>query len=345
MNDTQTTSSSTDPEVSQVELKHQKPSKISLAYDVMMFIFILVNLFFLAIEYVLYANFSWVIQLMIFSQVPASAQISLKVIISHANVFFTIFLIGELSIRWLIAIFQKHYYRWFFFPFVHWYEVLGCLPILRPLRLLRAAVIAYRLYQLGYPILPRSWVRKGQFYYELILEELSDRIIIRVIDGVSTELSQNKTHYEIVERIIQKHKPMFIKTLFELLEKNLPNAINQNQTVISQYVSEAVERSLKNTPELQQILQLMPVVGNLLSNRLNVIGSRLGENIALELMHPLTQIPNPLYAEIANQIGNLQIHTLDLEKLVDSIIIESLQIIRDQVAIQQWKLQDHTALH
>ncbi|GAC1377277.1 MAG: hypothetical protein NVS3B3_20570 [Aquirhabdus sp.] len=145
----------------------------------------------------------------------------------------TLFLIIELSIRWVIAIVQKRYYRWFFFPFVHWYEVLGCLAILRPLRLLRALVIAYRLYQLGYPVLPRSWINKGRFYYELVLEELSDRIVLRVIDGVTAELKQNKSHYALVEKIIDKHKPMLIKTLFELLEKNLPTAINQNQAVIS----------------------------------------------------------------------------------------------------------------
>jgi hypothetical protein len=340
MNASQTTSSSSDQEDSQVPKPHQKPSKISLAYDVMMVVFILVNLFFLAVEYTLNSNFSGVNQLMTVLQISLSAQVSFKSFLSEANAFFTIFLIVELSIRWIIAIVQKHYYRWFFFPFVHWYEVLGCLPILRPLRLLRAAVIAYRLYVLGYAILPRSWIRKGQFYYELVLEELSDRIVIRVIDGITTELKQNKTHYDLVEKIIQKNKPLLIKTLLEILEKNLPAAINQNQAVISQYVSSAVERSLQNTPELQQILHLMPVIGNLLSNRLEAIGARLGENIAIELMHPLTQIPNPLYAEVANQVGNLQLHTVALETLVDSIVVEALQVIRDQVSIQQWKAHE-----
>lgn len=340
MNGTKTNSLSNDHENSQPQTSHRMPSKISLAYDVMMVIFILVNLIFLAVEYALDAKFSWLIQLMEFLRMSSSTQILFKSVISDANAFFTLFLVVELSIRWIIAIVQKHYYRWFFFPFVHWYEVLGCLPILRPLRLLRAGVIAYRLYLLGYPVLPRSWVRKAKFYYELVLEELSDRIVIHVIDGITTELKQNKTHYDLIEKIIEKHKPMFIKTLFELLEKNLPNAINQNQAIISKYVSAAVERSLQNTPELQQILHLMPVVGNLLSNRLEAIGARLGENLALELMYPLTLTPNPLYAEVAKQVGDLQLHTLELEKLVDSIVIEALKVIRDQVSIQQWKVQE-----
>jgi hypothetical protein len=110
--------------------------------------------------------------------------------------------------------------------------------------------------------------------------------------------------------------------------------------LISQYVAGAVERSLQNTPELQQILNLMPVVGHLLSQRLDAIGARLGENLALELIHPLTELPNPLYAEVAKRVGNLHVHTLELESLIDSIVIEALQVIRDQVAIQQWKTID-----
>ncbi len=54
--------------------------------------------------------------------------------------FFTFFLIGELLLRWLHAIWRKTYYRWFFYPFVRWYDVLGCIPIpaFRALRLLAA---------------------------------------------------------------------------------------------------------------------------------------------------------------------------------------------------------------
>ena len=332
------TTLSIDSEDSQTPTPPHKPNRISLAYDVMMVILILVNLFLLVVEHLLNAQFGWTIGLMEMLRMSSSAQVSFKETVIDINTFFTVFLIVELTIRWVIAIVQKHYHRWFFFPFVHWYEVLGCLSILRPLRLLRVVIIAYRLYLLGYHILPRSWIRKGQFYYELVLEELSDRIVIRVIDGISSELKQNNIHHLLIEKIIEKHKPMLVKALLELLEKNLPTALNQNQVLISQYVAGAVERSLQNTPELQQILNLMPVVGNLLSNRLEAIGARLGENLVLELIYPLTELPNPLYAEVAKRVGNLHVHTLELEKLIDSIVIEALQVVRDQVSIQQWKL-------
>lgn len=316
-----------------------KPNRWSLAYDMVMVAIILINLLFLGLEYLLGAGLSWVQDLMQWLQVSTPAQTALQQHISHANTFFTLFLITELVIRWGVAIAKRTYYRWFFFPFVHWYEVLGCFAILRPLRLLRVVVIAYRLYLLGYPVLPRSWIKQGKFYYELILEELSDRIVIHVLDSIADELNYNQTHFVLVERIIEHHRPQITAALLEVLESSVPAAIQQHQSQISRYVAGAVERSVKNTPELQQILHLLPVVGNLLSQRLEAIGARLGENLTDELVQPLTTLPNPLYGEVAAHIGNLRFPAPALEALIDSVTLEALKVLRDQVAIQQWKVK------
>ncbi|MEZ5021997.1 MAG: hypothetical protein R2728_01825 [Chitinophagales bacterium] len=65
-------------------------------------------------------------------------------------VFVGIFVL-ELSVRWTIAIFRNTYAKWFFYPFIHWYDVLGCIPLssFRALRLLRVFSMFYRLNRLG----------------------------------------------------------------------------------------------------------------------------------------------------------------------------------------------------
>lgn len=40
-------------------------------------------------------------------------------------------LITEFFVRWGISIVYKHHKRWFFFPFIHWYEILAIIPQLR----------------------------------------------------------------------------------------------------------------------------------------------------------------------------------------------------------------------
>ena len=103
--------------------------------------------------------------------------------------FFTIFLIAELAFRWLLSIIGKEYSRWFFFPFVHWYEVLGCFPQFRALRLLRAFFIGRKLYQLGYQVLPQKWIDSGKFYYDVIFEEISDRVILTATDNLRQQFA------------------------------------------------------------------------------------------------------------------------------------------------------------
>ena len=329
-----------DPDLKMLPLPSgRKPSRWNLAYDLVMVASILINLLCLALEYILGAGFSWVDSLMQWLQVSAPAQVALQHNISHANTFFTFFLIIELLIRWSVAIGRRTYYRWFFFPFVHWYEVLGCFAILRPLRLLRVVVIAYRLYLLGYPILPRNWIEKGKFYYELVLEELSDRIVIHVLDSITDELNNNQTHFVLVEKIIEHHRPQITAALLEVLEASVPAAISQHQSQISHYVGAALERSMKNTPELQQILHLLPVVGSLLSQRIETIAARLGENLTDELIQPLIVTPNPLYNEVATHIGNLYFPAPALEALIDSVSLETIRVLREQVMIQQWKVK------
>ena len=318
-----------------------QPSKISLVYDMLMVVSVLASLVLLTAQYILNADFGWIHDLMGLLNVSPTQEVLLKKTLKNTNHFITGFLVIEITARWLLAIIQRRHFRWFFFPFIHWYEVLGCLPILRPLRLFRTFIIAYRLYLLGYPILPSSWIIKGRFYYELVLEELSDRIVLRVLDGVSSELKENKTHYVLLDRIIDTHRPQLIKVLTEILEANLPSYIQQNQEILSQYVINAVEHSIQNTPELQQTLNLMPIVGNFISQRLESVSMKLAENMTLELLQPFIQQPYPIYSEVAQHIGSLHLHTPEFEALVNSVVIEAIDVIRKQVSIQQWKTADY----
>ena len=74
----------------------------------------------------------------------------------HANFFeidlaFVSVYLTEFVIRWAAAIARQTYHRWFFYPFVHWYDLLGCIPVgsFRWLRILRVVSLMYRLQKLG----------------------------------------------------------------------------------------------------------------------------------------------------------------------------------------------------
>ena len=249
-------------------------------------------------------------------------------------------MITELLVRWGIAIVYRHHRRWFFFPFIHWYEILAIIPHLRFLRLFRAGVIAFRLHELGYNVIPESVQAKAKFYYRVVMEELSDRVVITVLDGVKHELNTSSTHKKIIHDLVDHHRALFAQALAEILQESLATELKQRQYFIAQNVGLIVNRAIEDTPELTQLLRLIPIVGGRIEQQIQSIGQRLGENITQGLLEPMvtgnSAQPNATYRLIAEKVSDLKIDNQSLEQLVESVVYESLDAIRKQVKVKQW---------
>ncbi len=251
------------------------------------------------------------------------------------------FLIIELLVRWAIAIINKHHKRWFFFPFIHWYEILAIIPQLRFLRLFRAGIIAYRLHELGYPVVPESWRKTGLFYYRVVMEELSDRVVITVIDGIRYELQTSSSHKQIIHDLVNHHREQFTATLTALLQESLATALKEQKPAITKGVGKIVDQAIVDTPELTQLLRLIPLVGGRIEQQIQSIGQRLGENISAGLIEPLIEgspnNPNPTYQLISQKVSEININNRQLEQLVESVVFETLESVRKQVKVKQWQ--------
>lgn len=327
-------------------LERSTQNKLILGYDIVMLLLIVLNLLSLGINALLMGNVGaslahWVGQ----DQWLTHFQQYWSPVIRVVDDWFTVFLVVELVIRWLLAIVVQRYHRWFFFPFVHWYEVLGCIPAFRALRLLRAVAIGYRLYRMGYHVLPPAWIKQGQFYYQLILEEISDRIVINVLDGVERELRHSQTHHHLMHDLLNRHRDQIAAAVGEVLQASLAPVLASRTEQIQHEVGEAVHRALADVPELHRLLRLMPVVGAQLEQQLQLIGKRIGDNLTAELIKPFTAAPpigqtvNPTLATIADHISDVEIELPALEALVESLVFEGLSTLKQQVAVQQWKQQ------
>lgn len=313
--------------------------KIYLGYDIFMMFIIVFNLFCLSANAILMSNFAiWLSDHLQLMNLLHFYKDHLHPWVDKTEGWFICFLILELALRWSIAILQKHHQRWFFFPFIHWYEVLAIIPALRFLRLFRAGIIAYRLHELGYEIIPESWRKTAKFYYQVVMEELSDRVVITVIDGIRYELDTSSTHKKIIHDLVDHHRQLFADTLVELLQENLANELQKQQQQLAQQVGTVVEQAIINTPELHQLLRLFPIIGSRLEDQIQSIGKRLGENITQGLIEPwATPASAQTYAQIAKKISQVDLNNAKLEQLVESSVYESLAAIRKQVKIKQWQ--------
>lgn len=324
-----------------------KPSRWQLAYDTIMMVAIVLDLLLMGFDALMLSSFmAKIANWLGFFDSIVSYQQGWHEPIKVAGGLFTIFLVAELVVRWLIAIAQKRYYRWFFFPFVHWYEVLGCAPQLRALRLLRVGVIGYRLHELGYKVLPASWLATIKFYYQMIMEEISDRVILTAIDNIRTEISNADGH--LVKNIIDKHRDDIQKVIVEVLQQEATPLLQSTPAhpaifakPLAEQVGIAIQQALTDTPELHRILRLIPIAGSLIESQMHSIGQHIGENLTLSLTTNLTkpQTLTLMYEEIAKSLVQIDVTSPALEKLVSDIIDDSLTSLANQVRIQQWKHQ------
>ena len=196
--------------------------KLFLAYDIFMVFIIVFNLFCLGMNFFLMSNIGeWFFNTIHLPSVLEFYRTYLHPWVITTEAWFIIFLITELAVRWLLSIVQKHHARWWFFPFIHWYEILAIIPHLRFLRLFRAGIIAYRLYELGYKVIPDNIRIKAMFYYSVIMEELSDRVVITVIDGIRHELETSSTHKKIIHDLVDHPRELFTITLASMREESL----------------------------------------------------------------------------------------------------------------------------
>jgi len=322
--------------------------KLFLIYDIFMVFIIIFNLFCLCANLFLMSNLgTWFFHSIYLTNILDFYRIHLHPWVINTEAWFIVFLITELIIRWGIAIVQRHHQRWFFFPFIHWYEVLAIIPYLRFLRLFRAGIIAYRLHEMGYKVVPRSLQTKGRFYYNVVMEELSDRIVINVLDGIKNELETSSSHKIIIHDLVEHHRALFATALADILQETLSHELQAQRHVIAKNVGHIVNQAIEDTPELTQLLRLIPLVGSRIEQQIQSIGQRLGENITQGLIDPFTpnavqntnssQDEQNIYQYIAGKISTLEIEdNPHLEKLIESAVFESLAAIRKQVKVKQW---------
>lgn len=256
-------------------------------------------------------------------------------------IFVSIFLF-ELGVRWIVAIVNKTYHRWFFYPFVHWYDVLGCIPIgsFRFLRLLRVISILYRLQKLGIfdfrNTYPYQFVQK---YYGVLVEEVSDRVVVNVLDGVQDEVNSGTP---LVNRIIDEALLPRRSEITEWVNSRIGEIIDHNYVTrkpeLRDYIRDNLAVAVERNKELGRVMRL-PIVGgaiaDLVENTLADLISDIVDQIVMDirgdestgLMHDVT---DTLFNSLSNQEREIQLFTNEL-------LTQILELVKDEVKVQKWK--------
>jgi len=260
----------------------------------------------------------------------------------YDGIIVSIFIL-EFSIRWLIAIQQKIYAKWFFYPFVHWYDVLGCFPTssFRILRLFRIIGLTYRLHHWQVIDLNNyALFNTLGYYYNIAIEEISDRVVIKVLSQTKNEINRGQPLNEaILKEVIQPRQAALAQLVSTTLQEGIQAKYPQYEKLLKKYVIHTVENTVINNPEVQQIKRI-PVVGTQIQNALNTATSQIVFGVVDQLISDLSATENramvTLIVESILEIF-LQQQSSTTTELTNEIIIESIDLIVKRVRIKEWK--------
>ncbi|WP_372971763.1 hypothetical protein, partial [Marinobacter sp.] len=171
-------------------------------------------------------------------------------------IFVSIFL-TEFVVRWGYSIKAKVYDRWYFYPFIHWYDIIGCIPVgtFRFLRILRVISIVYRLHQ--YKVIDFTQTRVFQFfnfYYEAFMEELSDRIVVKVLSGAQDEIRRGSPLFDRIQNdILYPRRDMLSDWISQRVAEAAQEGYVPNRGALRSYLETRVDNALKQNLELSRL--------------------------------------------------------------------------------------------
>jgi len=265
--------------------------------------------------------------------------------ILYDAMFVAVFL-SEFFVRWGYAIRAKVYDRWYFYPFIHWYDVVSCIPVgsLRFLRILRVISIVYRLHQ--YKIIDVTGTgiyRFVSFYYEAFMEELSDRIVAKVLSGIQHEIKLGSPLFEKIQNdILYPRRDMLSGWISQRVAEAAQEGYVPNRGALRVYLEDRVDHALKQNVELSR-LKYLPVVGSTIKETLEDAVGDIVANVIQQILEDLASASNHAFIEdIVNAFirgpGEADINQGRNEALI-ALIIEVIDAIKGQVRVKRWREQ------
>lgn len=255
--------------------------------------------------------------------------------------FVSVFL-AEFCFQWLMAIRKETYPRWYFYPFMRWYDLVGCIPIgsLRLLRLLRIVSLLVRLQKMGIVDLTQTRAyRFLAFYFNVFIDEVSDRVILRTLDDVRHEVAgESPVTRQLVREVIAPQRQALAAHLSRRIGMIADHSYRRHQDAIRSYVEEVVAEAVAADPGVRR-LERMPVLGKpvvgTLRQSINDIVYEIFDRVVRDLsVAQENRVVDEMVTAVIDAI--LEDHP-ELGDIGTRIALEAIDLVKERVRVQHWK--------
>lgn len=250
------------------------------------------------------------------------------------GIFFT-----EFCFRWIVAVVRKEHLRWYFFPFLHWYDIVGLIPTgpTRLFRFLRILSILHRLHKYKIINLNETAIfRFFAFYADVFVEELSDRIVVKVLSDAQKDISAGSPLLDdINEQVLAPRRPVITQWLAGVIN-HLGQSLNSDEhgEVIREHVRKSVGKAVRENAQVST-LNYLPVIGKTIENTLEA-------SVTDIVTKSLVNLLNDLDSDRIDHFISVGLHDYTpsadaLDKEVLNVVNECIELVKAHVSQQRWK--------
>lgn len=322
-----------------------KEGRAYIIGDVLMIVLLLINLAFI--------SFDWLFQSAQFRGwvdfvSPAFKSFYADTIhddfILYDLIFVAIFL-AEFFLRWILSLRHREFAKWYYFPFVYWYDLVGCIPIggFRFLRLLRLVTITVRLQRLGLiDVTNLAPFRFFMHYFNVFIQEVTDRVTLTILSNVREELHDGTPIIDsIVDDVLRPRQAELINWISVRLQLAASKGYALHEDEIRDYVQQRINEAVEKNRELRN-LESVPVMGRVIVKQIEGAISDIVFSVVHGIIKDLGSSKNRALVEDVSELlleedienGSDQIRLLNLQ--VADILSESVGIVMERVKERKW---------
>lgn len=246
----------------------------------------------------------------------------------------------EFVVRWIIAVRRHTHARWFFFPIFNWYDLLGLIPVahFRVFRLVRIASIYMRLRRSELSNVGRDAIsRSVAWISNIITEEVSDRVAVRILDEVQEEL-RDGTHRRIISATLMPRRT----EVEEVLARQIRDLLTDVETLDS--FRELLRLNLERAVDSSDALRGVPLPNAVLRPVIRTVGEVVAETTiqtvgaTLESEEGQLAVRRMASAVIDRTFGGPGVD--EAEGLLKEILLQVIDHMKETVAVKKWALPD-----
>lgn len=249
---------------------------------------------------------------------------------------FLLFFAGEFFTRWVLVVRRGRIRHWSLYPLIYWYDLLGIVPLaeLRFFRLFRVISIYLRLKRSDLSGVGDDPISRGvSFVADVFLEEISDRVAIRILTMAEREVHQGVITTVLRQVLVPRRQEVRRKVsakVTEIVEEGDLSARARR------FLRLNLEEAVREAPVLRRIPLPAAVKQPLVTGVGEAVYDSIVETLSATLRSPegqeaLEELVDSVMGSFEAELGRGEIETLVEEAVLDAILE-----MKAALAVQRW---------